>query len=537
MYNTHAVYDVNSTGISSQPHTDINYVAGLPNDPLLTPAANPPTPPSNATTNLQNIASFFRPRSILREKEAPIKLNNIFGDSMKTPIVPNRTRIYFINLNGINLTKGGIKFRDLCSEVQKADIHILAASEHNLDTNKFVVRQLLQQMAKQTFEHHLLQTATSSIPADKFYKPGGTLLLAQGDVVGRIKERGSDPLGRYSWLKLIGRNKRLITVISAYQVCVRPTHATGTTAYHQQESLLRQKGHQKPKPRKFFHRDLTEFIRVSKSRQELIILVGDFNEPMTEQSSMARIASKHQLVDILFQRNSHLPEPNTYARGSTRIDYALVSPELTDAVTECGYEPFHQRIKSDHRGFFLDFDTELLFGNSTPTLAPMSSRDFTSKNPANNSQYIIAKHAHLEEQDFFRHLAELQALPTGDHAKAERLDSMLRQASEHAGKQLKRFRRPWWSLKLTKQRVTTEILHSLLSGFRNNMDIREVLLARILEHSLDLILPTTKVECEELLRTSRQSLAAMEKNSLEIRHAEMEAKTNIDSASGDQSKK
>jgi hypothetical protein len=104
------------------------------------------------------------------------------------------------------------------------------------------------------------------------------MLLAQGDVVGRIKDRGSDSMGRWSWFKLIGRDKRLITVISAYQVCTRPTYSTGSTAYHQQESLLRQKGIHKPKPRKYFHRDLNEFVRISKSRQELIILVGDFNE-------------------------------------------------------------------------------------------------------------------------------------------------------------------------------------------------------------------------------------------------------------------
>ncbi len=105
---------------------------------------------------------------------------------------------------------------------------------------------------------------------------------------------------------------------------------------------------------------------------------------------MARIASTHNLVDILFQRNPDLPEPNTYIRGSTRIDFALISPELTDAVSACGYESYHQRIKSDHRGFFLDFNTEILFGNETPALAPMSLRDFLSKNPANNTAYIQA---------------------------------------------------------------------------------------------------------------------------------------------------
>jgi hypothetical protein len=183
---------------------------------------------------------------------------------------------------------------------------------------------------------------------------------------------------------------------------------------------------------------------MSKSRQELLILVGDFNEPMTKRSSMARVASNHQLVDILFQRNPDLQEPNTFIRGSTRIDYALISPELTDAVSACGYESFHQRIKSDHRGFFLDFNTSILFGNSTPSLAPMSLYDFSSKNPSNNTAYIQAKYDHLQEQQFFRHLEDLEASPQGDHDKAERLDGMLRQASEHASKKLKRFPRPWW---------------------------------------------------------------------------------------------
>jgi hypothetical protein len=128
------------------------------------------------------------------------------------------------------------------------------------------------------------------------------LILAQGNVVGRVKEKGSDQLGRWSWIKLLGRNKRLITLISAYQVCACPTNKTGTTAYHQQESLLRQKGAKKAKPRKFFHRDLNELVRLCKSRGESIILVGDFNEPMNERSSMARISSTHGLVDILFQR-------------------------------------------------------------------------------------------------------------------------------------------------------------------------------------------------------------------------------------------
>jgi hypothetical protein len=195
-------------------------------------------------------------------------------------------------------------------------------------------------------------------------------------------------------------------------------------------------------PQKYFHRNLNEFIPLTKTRKELVILVGNFNELMTETSSMARIAAKHSLVDILFQRNFPLPKPNTYARGSTRIDYALISPELVGAVKACGYEPFHQRVKLDHRGLFLDFDTALLFGNNTCKMSAMAHRDFTAKHPENNSKYISAKSAHLTQQKFFSHLASLQDKPHGDQALAEKLDCMMHEASKVASKKVQRFQQP-----------------------------------------------------------------------------------------------
>ena len=90
------------------------------------------------------------------------------------------------------------------------------------------------------------------------------------------------------------------------------------------------------------------------------------------------------------------------------------------------------------------------------------------------------------------------------------------------------------SLKLTKTRISTEILQSLLSGSRNNLDVREALISRLLEHSIDLILPATKNSCEILLRQYQVSLQLMETQSLELRHAELDAKSQLAAASGDQ---
>jgi hypothetical protein len=197
-----------------------------------------------------------------------------------------------------------------------------------------------------------------------------------------------------------------------------------------------------------------------------------------------------------------------------------------------GYKPFQKRIKSDHRGLFLDFDTNLLFGNDTPKMGPHASRDFTSRNPANNSAYIEAKHSHLIEQDFFCHLAHLQTLPDGDHALAEQLDSNLLAASECASKKVKRLYKLWWSMTITKAHAVVDILQPQLSGYKTNTDVRDLLIQQISEFSLDLTLPNTQQECKLLYKQHLTLLKEMEKTSLTLRHDEMEARSNVASLEG-----
>jgi hypothetical protein len=145
-----AVYDVNSTGnpfhslIYEHPNTFLDQFAGIPTeiDPTHpTPQAQPPT------TAINQFAAFFRPRPSIPEP-IPMQNNDVFGDPMQTPAPSNTTRLYFINMNGLNLQKKSVKFRDLCEDVRKSNIDVFAAAEHNLDTNKFAIRQSLQDIAR-----------------------------------------------------------------------------------------------------------------------------------------------------------------------------------------------------------------------------------------------------------------------------------------------------------------------------------------------------------------------------------------------------
>eukprot|EP00957_Ditylum_brightwellii_P149141 11357714-Ditylum_brightwellii.AAC.1 len=77
---------------------------------------------------------------------------------------------------------------------------------------------------------------------------------------------------------------------------------------------------------------------------ERFILAGDFNEPLQSTSGTIKVCynSILQLVDILSGMTDK--KFSTTKIGKDRIDYILLSPELTQAVQKKGYESFDQMV-------------------------------------------------------------------------------------------------------------------------------------------------------------------------------------------------
>jgi hypothetical protein len=148
--------------------------------------------------------------------------------------------------------------------------------------------------------------------------------------------------------------------------------------------------------------------------------MGDFNEPYgSDPSGTVHIAASCSLVDVLHRRigSSNFA---TYSGGRFRIDYVLMSPHAAAAVRHCGYEPPDFRFKDDHRVFFLDFDANRLFGNITPTLVSLASRNIVSKS-AELRRYIHAKYDYLKDHRWFQRMA-LRQQTQSDQNMAESLD-------------------------------------------------------------------------------------------------------------------
>jgi hypothetical protein len=74
------------------------------------------------------------------------------------------------------------------------------------------------------------------------------------------------------------------------------------------------------------------------------------------------------------------------------------------ACTHAGYEPFWHRFETDHRGFFLELENAVLFGNQTAVIQSRSCRGLTSKSFKHCKTYIASRWKHLHHHKWFQRL-------------------------------------------------------------------------------------------------------------------------------------
>ena len=523
----------NSTEVGSSESTTANPI----------PTNNPPPPPPIPPTTihpLMRAQQRLQNTTICADVEATPKDNDYVGDPLRKKD-PNHTRILFGNVRGLSRDNKMDRMKDLMKDISMMSADIVGFAEINIDDSKPKVSHEIHDSLRANFEHYGCVSSTSSIPSENIFKPGGTFAMAHGDVVGRIKDKGSDPYGRWSYMKFIGSGNKLITFISAYQVCENRNaqSSDGMTAYNQQQILLREAGHSNIDPRKHFFADLKSFLKKLKTEGSLIILCGDFNQELClhPKKPMLKLCNDNslRLVDVLGCLHPDCQDIRTYDRGSKRIDYALISPELVPMVTVSGYLPFYCRIVSDHRFFYLDFNTQALLGDPSK-LASLPERDIRSKDPTAVTTYVRAKHKHLCEQNFFKRIDELDQLENPDPRLAENLDGAWTQASIHAGKKCRRFRRAWWSTALAKAVEKVKILNIKLANLRKNIDVNVVTNINRKYVDPEYTPPDLIADVKKELKCAQKDVVECRNNGPTLRDKGLELQAEVAAMSGDSTK-
>ena len=505
------------------------------NDANSVPQQNNASPSGTSTTvqgqaNNDDATSVDVDTETLTRIEQENYLNNKhIGTKIEHEKDENTFRVYFCNVNGFKLSNDGGEYTEFCMEMEKLQTDVWGVAETNLDSIQHEVRDILHRTNRKHFEYSKMSVGSSNISARRsYYKPGGTMVCAQGRTTSWIIDHGCNRLGRWSYQTLICKNYLKLTIIMAYQVChqnITTTDQEGNqnvrsyTCSAQQTSMLRQQGRRET-PREAFVMDLRAFIQAQEEQQSAVLLLGDFNEVLDDSGErMSSIATTCRLVDLM-EEATDTEDIATYVRGQDRIDYALASESVAGALKQGCYEPFKYRNRGDHRAIILDFDEQLLFGNNTHSLASLPAREFTTKDPKAVRQYIAAKHRYLDDHNY---ATRLEAAKTRWSPQIqEGLDADFQRAGFYAAKCCtKKPRNVMYSNELSQLRRHKNILLKKISSIKLNRSFEAGISRHIFEND-ELVIPTTLNECQELCKTVQKKIKELTKSAVEKRQTEQQ---------------
>ena len=288
--------------------------------------------------------------------------NQSWGDKLDTKST-RILRIYFQNINGFNATNIYDDWIDTYTVLNNKNIDIYGLVETNIAWNP-----TLQNRLHAILRHKLggggntikMTTSSCNEPTLGLYQPGGTCLVAQKKIVGRIGQMGYDPsgLGRWTHITLQGKNGMQVVIITAYRLSQTSQPYGYKTAFNQQYRTMRKQGIRHPKPKSKFGEDLLHQIQEWKKKGEVILMI-DANADLND-NEWATFIAKVELFDVMTSKHGY-HSPNTYVRGNRTIDYILVSQNILPCVQKCGMLAYNDGILADHRGLWIDIDIPQLF--------------------------------------------------------------------------------------------------------------------------------------------------------------------------------
>jgi hypothetical protein len=144
-----------------------------------------------------------------------------------------------------------------------------------------------------------------------------------------------------------------------------------------------------------------------------IILMIDTNEEIGHKpGGINAVVSKSGLHDIIARQHPADKYPNTYARGSSRIDYIFGTEGILQHCKSSGILPFGSGYPSDHRAVFIKVDLSGVLSTQVQTVESMTSRLISSATPRERETFLQTVHKHYKAQNLYQRLAKLNAIST-----------------------------------------------------------------------------------------------------------------------------
>ena len=223
---------------------------------------------------------------------------------------------------------------------------------------------------------------------------GGAAMTAVGTVSGYVDDRGSDKLGRWSWMYFRSGDTK-VRILTAYRP-KKPSQirrrgvdvGAGGTVWEQQVRYYRSKDCDDLNPISHYDRDLMRLLTDWRSSGDEVILCIDANTHMNEGRFSKMLGSRPVSMTELFYRQYGKPGPPSHRDGSIPISGIFVSPGID--VTSVFVSGHNSLTQGDHRLWLVDIDMRSMLGDYAPIPKRMAGRILQCKNDRTRKQYISA---------------------------------------------------------------------------------------------------------------------------------------------------
>ena len=108
----------------------------------------------------------------------------------------------------------------------------------NFKNNKVLA--LFTEVSHQYDKHQWIQTSYSNQLLGVLKNRGGTMTTLSGRWIPRKIGSGSDSKGRWSHITILGKNRRKITIVTAYRVCQQNNSRTCTISEQQRNDFIQE---------------------------------------------------------------------------------------------------------------------------------------------------------------------------------------------------------------------------------------------------------------------------------------------------------
>ena len=439
----------------------------------------------------RRVNAQVQPSAYVREEESSestLREGDAVGDVRWTD-KEGVVRLAFQNVQGFGFDKRARKFKSIYQFVKKYAVDMIGMAEANTFWPKVKTHLSLYERTKEWFEARHLKTSYNQkdIDAPRF-QPGGVATMTVDKLAYKVVESGEDSkkLGRWTWIRLRGRNDKHLRVATVYRPCVPSAgsnRSQGSFTVHCQHMRGLLKDGDTRLPRRALMEDLQEEVAKWKETGDSVIIMGDFNEDV-RNDYCKQWRDNLGLRDAVIDRIGSEYMPATHIRGSEPIDSIWLTANIE--VKRIMVMPQEDGV-GDHRPILMDIVEESVFGYNILPVPSMRARRLKYNDPRIVKKYLQLLSKYYKDRDFYKKVYDISLIPieyplqTALRKQYEQLDRIRSGGMKFAERKCRKFRcgKIPWSPEITCAHNYIEMWHLIIRRLDGrNVSARTILRAR-----------------------------------------------------------